>query len=233
MTIKPVPVKWLRFLTINYSDGVCNQFPGWLYRKQISNGSDTVEIRHIETTIFDPVSEFLNHIDEVRNPACQRCVYKPSRNCHPSQRSRNWHLYTIKKLTPQSVIKKRPPQSLSGSQHLVPGLSGSRLWPYSGLNRPERCGSRSCPCTVSSPSFCNPASKKEEKNLWENLWNLKLVFPKPFQCPEREANMTSKSTHSPMQMMTTCPSMRGVTTMTRRKLVVLPQPIFMCDTGSR
>ena len=40
----------------------------------------SVSTRDIETTIFDPASEFLNHIDEVRNPAFQRCFYKPSRN---------------------------------------------------------------------------------------------------------------------------------------------------------
>ena len=51
-------------------------------------------------------------------------------------------------------------------------LSGSRLWCYSGLNRPERCGSSSCPCTVSSPSFGNPTTKKEGKKMW----NLKDCF---------------------------------------------------------
>ena len=46
----------------------------------------TTEVsRDIATTIFDPASVFLNHIDEVTNPASQHCFYKLSRNCHPSQ----------------------------------------------------------------------------------------------------------------------------------------------------
>ena len=32
----------------------------------------------------------------------------------------------------------------------------------------SRCGSGSCPCTVRSPSFGNPATKKEEKKLWNS-----------------------------------------------------------------
>ncbi len=31
-------------------------------------------LRDIETTIFDPASVFLNHIDKVRNKACYRSV---------------------------------------------------------------------------------------------------------------------------------------------------------------
>ncbi len=153
---------------------------------------------------------------------------------------------TIKKLSPLSVIKKLPPINhqetvtpVRDQETVTPvplrksvfaSLSGSRLWPYSGLNRPERCGSSSFPCTVSSLSFNNPASKKEGKKIVDFKG---LFFPKLFQCPEREANMASKSTHSPMQMLTTCPSMRAATTMRRRKLVVLPQTIFLCDTTSR
>jgi hypothetical protein len=35
---------------------------------------------------FWPSQRVSKHIDEVRNPACQHCFYKSSRNCHPSQR---------------------------------------------------------------------------------------------------------------------------------------------------
>jgi len=33
---------------------------------------------------FDPASEFLSTHRWIQNPACQRCFYKPLKNCHPA-----------------------------------------------------------------------------------------------------------------------------------------------------
>ena len=61
------------------------------------------------------------------------------------------------------MIKKLPPIN---HQETVTPVSNQETVTYKSLNRPERCGSSSCPCTVSSPSFGNPAAKKEGKKLW-------------------------------------------------------------------
>ena len=66
---------------------ICVMTPMRDYKLKLRNlpSSRTVPFRDIETTIFDPDSVFLNHIDTVGNPTSQHCLYKPSRNCHPSQ----------------------------------------------------------------------------------------------------------------------------------------------------
>ena len=69
-----------------------NELPIWMElmscRFLCRLSSFTVPIRHIETTIFDPGSMFLSTHRWSQKPSLsgQHCFYKPSRNCHPSQR---------------------------------------------------------------------------------------------------------------------------------------------------
>ena len=39
---------------------------------------------HIETAVWTQPASFQAHTDEGQNTACQRCFYKPWRNCHPA-----------------------------------------------------------------------------------------------------------------------------------------------------